>query len=410
MIAALAPGKSVIIGLPEAADVRSTAAALADLGVTVEWPTGSGRASVTPPTDWPGSSVKLDCGNSGTSARLLTGLVAGLGVPARVDGDASLRTRPMDRVVYPLQAMGARITYVEQTDRLPIQVEARSSGNLRVLRYRSRVSSAQIKSSLVLAALAAGVEFEMWEPGRSRDHTERLLDHLGVPLNFGPEAEGAHLRIEAKGISGLRTLDARVPGDPSSAAFLLGAGLLRGRTVTVDDLLLNPTRTGFLDVLEQMGADVEIDILCEWAGEPVGSVTVTPGPLQGVDIGADQIPGLVDEVPLIVALAARACGETRISGAGELRLKESDRLTALAENLKAIGGCVEESPDGLCITGDPGFVPRGSVRTHGDHRIAMAFGAMSVVSDSHLEFDDPSCVAVSYPEFWEACGTVGGSG
>lgn len=409
MIAALAPGSSVIVGLQEAADVRSTATALAELGVGIDWPAGTGRAVVTPPSSWPGHSVTMNCGNSGTSARLLTGLVAGLGLAARIDGDASLRTRPMDRVVYPLQAMGARITYAGEADCLPIEIEARASGGLRVLRYRARISSAQVKSALLLAAVGAGVEFEMWDPGQSRDHTERLLTYLGVRLRFGPKEEGAHLQLEAGGRASLRSLDVQIPGDPSSAAFLLGAGLLRGRELTVDGLLLNPTRTGFLDVLEQMGADIEIEIRDEWAGEPVGSVSISPGPLRGVQIEAHQIPGLVDEIPLIAVLAARAVGETRISGAGELRFKESDRLAALAENLHTMGGSVEERPDGLVISGNPDLVPHGTVRTYGDHRIAMAFGALSVVPGSSVEFDDPDCVAISYPAFWSACAAVGKS-
>jgi len=407
IIAALAPGRSVIEGLPESTDVRSTATALTALGVQIEWQAGTGRAEVVPPSDWPAGPVTMDCGNSGTSARLLTGLVAGLGLAARIDGDDSLRSRPMDRVVYPLQAMGARITYAGDSDRLPIDVEARASGNLRVLRYRGRVSSAQVKSALVLAALGAGVEFEMWDPGQSRDHTERLLEHLGVEVEYGPEGKGAHLKLEADGRPGMHSLNTRIPGDPSSAAFLLGAGLLRGRPIRIDDILLNSTRTGFLDVLEQMGAEVEIEVRDQWAGEPVGSVSIIPRPLSAVRIEADQIPGLVDEIPLIAVLAARACGETRISGAGELRYKESDRLAALAENLEAVGGSVEEQPDGLIISGNPDLVPHGTVRTHGDHRIAMALGVMSVVPGSDLEIDDPSCVAVSYPKFWNACSLVG---
>ncbi len=408
MIAALAPGISVIEGLPEAEDVRSTATALGELGVGIEWPVGADRAVVTPPSTWPGHSVTLDCGNSGTSARLLSGLVAGLGLPARIDGDASLRSRPMDRVVYPLQAMGARITYTGNEGCLPIELDARASGELRVLRYRSRVASAQVKSALVLAAVGAGVEFEMWEPGRSRDHTERLLAHLGVPLSFGPDGQGAHLKLDAGGRASLQAMNVQIPGDPSSAAFLLGAALLGERALTVDGLMLNPTRTGFLDVLEQMGAEVEIEIRDEWGGEPVGSVSVVPGPLRAVRIEADQIPGLVDEIPLLAVLAARAHGQTAISGAGELRLKESDRIGALAENLAAIGGTVEETPDGLMISGNPDLVPRGSVRTRGDHRIAMAFGAISAAPGSQIEFDDPACVAVSYPTFWDDCAAVQG--
>ena len=406
MIAALAPGISVIEGLPEAGDVRSTATALVELGVEIEWPVGTGRAVVTPPPIWPGHLATLDCGNSGTSARLLTGLVAGLGLPARIDGDASLRLRPMDRVVYPLQAIGARITYKGDAKCLPIELEARASGDLRVLRYRARISSAQVKSALVLAAVGAGVEFEMWEPGRSRDHTERLLAHLGVPLSFGPDGDGAQLKLDRGGRARLRPMNVRIPGDPSSAAFLLGVALLGGRALSVEGLMLNPTRTGFLEVLEQMGAEVEIEIRDDWAGEPVGSVSVVPGPLHGVRIEADQIPGLVDEIPLIAVLAARAQGETAISGAGELRLKESDRIAALVENLEAIGGTVQEKPDGLIISGKPDLVPGGIVRTHGDHRIAMAFGAISAVPGSNVEIDDPACVAVSYPTFWDDCAAV----
>jgi len=313
----------------------------------------------------------------------------------------------MDRVVYPLQAMGARINYAEETDRLPIELEVRASGGLRVLRYRSRVASAQVKSALVLAAVGAGVEFEMWEPGRSRDHTERMLQFLGFPLTFGPEGKGSHLRVEAGRRAGLSCLDVHVPGDPSSAAYLFGAGLLRDRTVTIESMLLNPARIGFLDVLEQMGAEVEIEIRHESAGESVGSVSVAGGTLRGVDIVADQIPGLVDEIPLIAVMAARASGETRISGAGELRFKESDRIASLVRNLKAIGGTVKENPDGLTISGDPSLIPNGDVCTLDDHRIAMAFGVMSVLPGSDVTIDAPSCVAVSYPDFWAACAVVG---
>lgn len=407
LIASLAPGPSRISGLPESEDVRNTAKALGKLGVRIEWPAGTGRAVVTPPEAWPVHSVTLDCGNSGTSARLLTGLIAGLGLAARIDGDASLRSRPMDRVVYPLQAMGARISYAEEIDRLPIELEVRASGSLRVLRYRSRVASAQVKSALLLAAVGAGVEFEMWEPARSRDHTERMLGFLGFPLTFGPEGKGSHLRVEAGGRAGLRCLDVHVPGDPSSAAYLLGAGLMRDRTVTVDSLLLNPARTGFLDVLEQMGAEVEIEIQHERAGEPVGSVSVSGGTLRGIDIVADQIPGLIDEIPLIAVMAARASGATCVSGAGELRFKESDRIASLVRNLDAIGVPVQENPDGFTISGDPGLIPSGDVRTLGDHRIAMAFGVMSVLPGSDVTIDAPSCVAVSYPDFWDACAVVG---
>ncbi|MGD8495455.1 MAG: 3-phosphoshikimate 1-carboxyvinyltransferase [Gemmatimonadales bacterium] len=413
IVAALAPESSAVSGLPDAADVRSTAAALAEVGIHVDWPAGSTTARVTPGPWRSGRSV--DCGNSGTSARLLTGLFAGLGLEVTVDGDASLRRRPMDRVVYPLQAMGARIAYEGEPELLPIRLAPRASGHLRVLRYRSRVASAQVKSALVLAALAAGVEFEMWEPGRSRDHTERLLRHLGVPIEFGPEERGAHLRLPADGREALRAADLAIPGDPSSAAFLLAAGVLAGVSVTVEDVLLNETRTAYLEALERFGAEVEIELAGERGGEPVGWITAGPGSgvLTAVDLGPDGIPGLIDELPVLAMLAARAVGTTRLRGVGELRVKESDRLAALAEGLETLGVPAETGPDELVVHGRPEFAPSGGVRVRGDHRIAMAFGALGEVPGATIEVDDPACVGVSYPEFWadlEKLRVVGATG
>ena len=401
IVAALAPGPMRVEDLPDATDVRSTARALAAVGVRVAWPEGAESARVAPPGEWR-HGASIDAGNSGTTARLLTGLFAGLGLAATIDGDASLRERPMDRVVYPLQAMGARIEYVERTERLPIRLAHRATGHLRVLRYRSRIASAQVKGALVFAALAAGVEFEMWEPARSRDHTERLLRHLGVPIEFGPEERGAHLKIPARAREHLRARAIRVPGDPSSAAFLLAAGVLAGRPVSVEGILLNETRTKYLEVLEAQGAEVEIELSGELSGEPVGKVTAGPGPrgLSAVDIGPEGMAGLIDEVPILAVLAAKAEGVTTIRGAGELRLKESDRLAALAANLSALGIEARETRDGLAIHGRPDLVPAGRVPAFGDHRIAMAFGALGAVAGADLRVDDPSCAAISYPGFW----------
>lgn len=408
MLAALAPGESTVSGLVEGLDVRSTADALSGLGVAVDWPEGTGKARIRPPASWT-RSAHIECGNSGTTARLLSGVLAGLGLPATMDGDDSLRSRPMDRVVYPLQAMGARIDYLEASDRLPLQFQERASGGLRVLRYRSRISSAQVKGALVFAALGAGVEFEMWEPGRSRDHTERLFSYLGLPLTFGPEGDGSHLLLRGGAIDSLEPFHARIPGDPSSAAFLLGAAVLAGRPLSLENLCLNPTRTAFLEVLEEMGVEVEIEATEEWCGEPVGRVSVSPAALTGVRITGDQVPRLLDELPLIAVLAARASGSTEISGALELRVKESDRLAAVAAGLRAIGGSVEEKPDGLSIAGDPALVPRGRVRTHGDHRIAMAFGTLASIEGADVDVEDRECVRVSYPAFWEDRVAVSGS-
>jgi len=402
IVGSLAPGAVRMEGLPDAADVRSTARALRAVGVELDWPAGSTTASMVGPTTWRGGAT-IDAGNSGTTARLLVGLLAGLGLEATIDGDASLRRRPMDRVVYPLQAMGAKIEYRDEKERLPVRLAPRATGHLRVLRYRSRIASAQVKSALVLAALAAGVEFEMWEPARSRDHTERLLRHLGVPIDFGPEGEGAHLALPVRARDALRAEALAVPGDPSSAAFLLVAGILAGRRVTVEDVLLNDTRTAYLETLEAFGADVEIEPTGERLGEPVGRVTAGPGAegLRGVTVGPAGMPALVDEVPVLAILAARAAGVTEIRGASELRLKESDRLAALAAGLRALAVDVDEHPDGLTIYGGPDVAPRGDVAARGDHRIAMAFGTLSLVPGADVRVDDPSCVTVSYPGFWD---------
>ena len=401
IVAALAPAPVKVTGLPEAADVRSTARALEAVGVGVDWPAGETTAVVAPPAAWRGGA-EIDAGNSGTTVRLLIGLCAGLGLEVVLDGDDSLRRRPMDRVVYPLQAMGAKIDYTGEPELLPVRLAPRSTGHLRVLRYRSRIASAQVKSALVLAALTAGVEFEMWEPGRSRDHTERLLRHVGVPIEFGPEDEGAHLHLPAGARDGITARDLTVPGDPSSAAFLLAAGVLARRTVSIDGLLLNDTRVAFLEALELFGADVEIEPTGDVGGEPIGRVTAGPGSvsLSGIDLGPAGMPGLIDEIPVLAVLAARAEGTTEIRGAAELRLKESDRLAALARNLGALGIDVDERPDGLVIRGRPDHSPAGVVEAHGDHRIVMAFGALGIVPGADIRVDDPAVVAVSYPEFW----------
>ncbi len=407
IVASIAPSAVRITGLPDAADVRSTAAALSAVGADIRWPgagEGGGQdvtAVVTPPGSWR-AGRRIDCGNSGTTARLLTGLFAGLGLEVTIDGDVSLRRRPMDRVVYPLQAMGAKIEYLEADDRLPIRLAPRATGSLRVLRYRSRVASAQVKSALVLAALMAGVEFEMWEPGRSRDHTERLLARLGAPIEFGPEDEGAHLHLAPGAREEMVASDLSVPGDPSSAAFLLVAGVLGGRKVSVEGVLLNETRTAYLEVLEELGVDVEIEPAGEMMGEPVGRITARPGagPLVAATIGPGRMAALIDEIPVLSVLASRAVGVTEIRGAEELRVKETDRLSALADNLAAVGIEAEERDDGLAIRGRPEHSPAGAISARGDHRIAMAFGALSAVPGAAVEIDDPDCAAVSYPGFW----------
>lgn len=405
-LAPLAAGTSRIRGLQAGSDLRATAAALRALGAELPEP-GEREIEVVGPACFRSPDGTLDCRNSGTTARLLSGLVAGLGIGARLDGDASLRGRPMDRVVYPLQAMGARITYIGDPDHLPLELGARASGSLRSLRHRPRIASAQVKSCLLLAGLTAGVRIEVVEPGRSRDHTERMLAAHGAPIRFGPEEDGARVVLDPEGWSGqLAPLNLDVPADPSSAAFLAVAALLAGRALRVRGISLNPTRTAWLEVIEEMGARVDTWPKGEAAGEPVGDLLVQPGELVAFEIGPERIPQLLDEVPALVALAARARGTSRLRGAQELRVKESDRLTSLARNLEALGVRCRESADGLEVTGSAGPLT-GRVVSDGDHRIAMAFGALGHAPGSRVEIDDAGCAAVSYPAYWEDLALVG---
>lgn len=400
ILACLAEGRSLIRNLPGSADVDSTRSALEAVGAKFS-DSGRGGLEVSGRTAWTPSRDPIDCGNSGTTCRLLLGLLVGLGVPARLTGDESLLGRPMDRVVYPLQSMGGRITYVDRRDRLPVDLEERMSGSLRVLRYRGRVASAQVKSALLLAGLGGGVEVEVREPGVSRDHTERMLASLGAPIEFGRLEDGgagASLVTRPDGLH-LPGFELHVPGDVSSAAFLIAAALLAGQPIRIEGVGLNETRTGFLRVLRRMGAEVVESVRDSRLGEPVGSLDVVPGALRGFEIEPREVPSLVDELPVLAVLAARAGGVSRVSGAAELRVKETDRLAALAYNLDAIGVNCEERPDGLVIEGSDRPL-EGTIAARGDHRIAMAFGSLGKSPGSAIEVDDVECVSVSYPSFW----------
>jgi len=334
----------------------------------------------------------LDCGNSGTTTRLLLGLLAAHRFAATLTGDASLRRRPMRRVTVPLTQMGARF---EQSngDGLPLTVRG---GALRPLRYELPVSSAQIKSALLLAGLAGGVGLELREPhGRSRDHTERMLRAFG----FRVVEEDGWIRFSPDGR--LEPFELQVPGDPSSAAFLVGAAILaQAGELRVAGVDLNPTRTGFLAVLERMGGPVRLEDVAEHYGEPVGSLVARPAGLRGAEVMASEIPGLIDEIPLLAVLASRADGVTVFREVGELRVKESDRLNLIAENLRAVGTSAEVSGDDLHVMGGDA-PPRGSVRTAGDHRLAMAFAVLGTVPGARIRVDDMACAAVSFPRFPE---------
>jgi 3-phosphoshikimate 1-carboxyvinyltransferase len=391
IFAALATGRSRVRDLLQSADVHSTAGVLRALGVAV--PTlsddiaieaGGARAMRAP-------SIDLDCGNSGTTTRLMAGVAAGCAFRSRFIGDASLSKRPMRRVARPLIAMGARVE-LESGDGLPMVIEG---GALRSITWSSETASAQIKSAILLAGVVGGVAVEVTEPSRSRDHTERMLRSLGARV----EVDGTRVHLEP--IGELAPLDIRVPADPSSAAFLVAlATLLHSSPISVPNVCLNPTRTGFFDVLRAMGAAIVIDEGPEQGGELTGTIRASHSELRAASVDESQVPSMIDELPLLACVGARAQGTTEIRGAAELRVKESDRIATVVSNLRAVGASAGELPDGLVVTGSP--VPlRGRVVTHGDHRIAMAFGVLGALPGNEIEIDDPACVAVSYPAFWD---------
>jgi 3-phosphoshikimate 1-carboxyvinyltransferase len=334
---------------------------------------------------------ELDFGNSGTGVRLAAGLLAGSHVRARLTGDASLSTRPMWRVVEPLRRMGADVRAAGEDRFLPLEI---GPADLRPLDYSLPVASAQVKSCVLLAGLAAGVAVTVREPVPTRDHTERLLAAMGAEILT---VEGAVRLAPAQCVNGLSM---RVPGDFSSAAFLLGiAALVPGARVALAEVGVNPQRTGFLEALREMGAEIGVSPRSEEAGEPVADLRAEyAGRLRGIDVPPELVPRLVDEVPLLAVLAAAAEGRTRIRGAGELRLKESDRLRALAEGLQAVGGKVKELEDGLEVTGSAGPF-EGLVETRRDHRIAMAFAVLGRLPGSRIRLSETASIATSFPEF-----------
>jgi 3-phosphoshikimate 1-carboxyvinyltransferase len=332
----------------------------------------------------------LDCGNSGTTARLLAGVVAGAGATATFTGDESLSRRPMRRIAEPLRALGARVELAPHGG-LPMTVQG---GPLRDLDWSSPVASAQVKSAILLAAVLGGVRATVREPHRSRDHTERMLAARGVEVELGDWG----IRVPAGQV--LRPLDITVPADPSSAAYFVALAVLADEgELEVLNVCLNDTRTGFLRVLRRMGADIEVRDVHDSGGEPVGTIVARPSKLRGIEIVPAEIPSLIDELPLFACVAARADGESVVSGAAELRVKESDRISVMAANLAGLGGHVSERPDGFSVEGSSDPL-RGTVRTAGDHRIAMCFGVLGALRGNEIRVDDPECVHVSFPGFW----------
>jgi 3-phosphoshikimate 1-carboxyvinyltransferase len=397
MLGALAEGDSHIRGFLEGEDTRATAAVFAQLGVSIETPApgerlvhGVGLRGLR------AADRPLDCGNAGTGMRLLTGLLAGQSFDSTLVGDASLSRRPMRRVTEPLARMGARI---DARDGLP-PLHIHGGQRLEGIRYELPVASAQVKSALLLAGLYAGGETEILEPHPTRDYTERMLAAFGWPVDFAPG------RARLTGGHVLRATDVQVPADFSSAAFfLVAASLVPGSELLLRAVGLNPRRTGLLQALRLMGA--EIDVLDErhGGGEPVADLRVRHAPLHGIELPAALVPDMIDEFPALFVAAAAAQGTTVIRGAAELRVKESDRIASMAAGLRALGGQVEETPDGAVITG--GTFGPGTVESHGDHRVAMSFAVAGLLARGDVRIEDCRNVATSFPGFMELANGCG---
>jgi 3-phosphoshikimate 1-carboxyvinyltransferase len=393
MLAALGRGPSRVQGLLRSADIESTASVLRALGAAIPpledeiGIEGVGLRGLQAP------ERELDCGNSGTTARLMAGVLAAVPFASRLTGDASLSARPMRRVAEPLGAMGASVEPAPNGG-LPMSI---TGASLRGLTWRSATASAQVKSAILLAGLVGDVPVEIHESAATRDHTERMLRARGVDVR----SEG--LVVTLVPTARLDAADTLVPGDASSAAFLAGLAALggAGAGVRIENVGVNPARAGAFRALKRMGAALVYEDQAEQGDEPVATIVVDGSSLlRGITITADEVPSLIDELPLLACVAACAAGETRVTGAAELRVKESDRIAVIVAGLRAVGATAEEVGDGFVIHGSDHPL-HGRVITHGDHRIAMAFGVLAALPGNAITLDDPSCVGVSYPNFWD---------
>ena len=398
ILTALAEGASTITDYCRGEDCLNTMRAFQSLGVRIEESpqtlhvSGKGMWGLTEPFG------PIDCGNSGTGIRLMAGLLAGQDFFTILTGDESIRRRPMGRVVKPLRTMGATIAGRKGGELAPLAI---TGTRLRGVSYVSPVASAQIKSSLLFAALYADGLTTLSEPRLSRDHTERMFAYFGIPF----QREGCTVRIEGRPSERWGGKPVVVPGDLSAAAFfLVGASIVPDSDVTIRGVGMNPTRTGLVDILRQMGAQIEILHPREEAGEPVADLRVRSKPLHGVRIGPDQIPQTIDEFPILCVAAAVAEGETVVSGAEELRVKESDRIATMAKELRAMGARIEERPDGMVIqglgrNGINGALTGATCESHGDHRVAMSVAIGALTARQPTQIIDTACIETSFPGF-----------
>lgn len=395
LFGALATGRTRIAGLLEGRDILNTLDALRALGCPIaktggQWEVlGRGVGGLEVP------ATDLDFGNSGTGARLMMGVMAGHDMTARMTGDASLSRRPMGRVLKPLGRMGLEVLD-NGRDTLPLRV--RGSADLIPIEYQLPVASAQIKSAILIAGLHAAGETTVIEPAATRDHTERMLSHFGAQV-AATKRQGLRA-VSIKGDAELAGRDVNIPGDPSSAAFLAAAALMvPGSEVTIEGVLINPTRIGFYATLREMGADVSFANERSEGGEPVADISVRHARLKGVRVPPERAPSMIDEYPVLACLAACAAGETRMEGLAELRVKETDRLAATAVGLVANGVAAKADGDTLIVEGGRGVPGGGRVATHLDHRIAMAFLTLGLAADRPVAVDDTGMIATSFPEF-----------
>lgn len=392
IFASVANGDSRIFNLSAGEDNQRTVQAFKELGVKIE---SDGETLCVQGTGWDGLSQPrraIDCGNSGTTMRLLSGVMAGRPFVTALDGDASLRERPMQRVIDPLSRMGAQILARNGKGLAPLEIHG---GSLKGIHYRSPIPSAQVKSAVLLAGLQATGTTVVEEPQRSRDHTEIMAKAFGAPIAVQGRA------VSVEGRRRLSARDVRVPGDLSSAAFLLvAAAAIPGSDVFVRGVGVNPTRAGVIEVLRRMGASVEFVSSREEGGEPVADLRILGKRLRGVAIGPEMVAQTIDEYPVLSVAAALAEGTTTISGAKELRYKESDRIATMIQELRKLGVEVVEREDGMVIEGRQRLVG-ANLMTYGDHRVAMALAVAGLSSEGGIEIDDDGCVGISFPRFFD---------
>ncbi len=397
ILSALAEGNSTISAYCRGEDCLNTMRTFQAMGIQIEERPdglrvqGKGLWGLTEPRQ------PLDCGNSGTGIRLLTGLLAGQDFFSTLTGDESIRRRPMGRIVKPLREMGARIAGRKGGEFAPLAI---TGSRLHGIAYDSPVASAQVKSCLLLAGLYAEGTTHITEPRRSRDHTERMFRYFGIPLR----EDGLRLSVQGRPSVGWTAKPVTIPGDLSAAAFfIVGASLVPGSDVTVTSVGVNPTRTGVLEILTEMGANIQLLNRRDEAGEPVADLRVRAASLHGIPIGAERIPQTIDEFPILCVAAVLAEGETTITGAGELRVKESDRIATMTTELRKMGASIEETKDGLIIQGLGATKTkrlRGAACTsYGDHRVAMSMAIAGLTADGTTKIQDTDCIETSFPGF-----------